>query len=124
MPTDMDSDFPSAPAPRPVGVLLLNLGRPAAPTTQDVRRYLLEFLSDPRVIDINPLGRWLLLNVFILPFRPAKSAAAYKSVWLQDGSPLLVHGRALQQGVQASLDSKAPGGFVVRLAMRYGEPSI
>ncbi len=104
--------------------MLINLGTPDAPNTPDVRRYLKEFLSDPRVIDINPLGRWLLLNLFILPFRPAKSAAAYKKVWMQDGSPLLVYGRALQNGVQASLNKKAPGRYEVRLAMRYGQPSI
>lgn len=110
--------------PRSIGVLLVNLGTPEAPATAEVRAYLREFLSDPRVIDINPLGRWLLLNVFILPFRPAKSAAAYRSVWTAEGSPLLVHGRAFAKGVQSSLDAKAPGRFVVRLAMRYGQPAI
>ena len=127
--------LPSAPATsastatRPktsgsIGVLLVNLGTPEAPATAEVRAYLREFLSDPRVIDINPLGRWLLLNVFILPFRPAKSAAAYRSVWMPGGSPLLVHSRAFADGVQTSLNEKAPGRFVVRLAMRYGQPSI
>lgn len=114
----------NASSSRSIGVLLVNLGTPDAPATAEVRAYLREFLSDPRVIDINPLGRWLLLNVFILPFRPAKSAAAYRSVWMSDGSPLLVHGRALQAGVQAALNEKSPGRFVVRLAMRYGKPSI
>ena len=61
---------------RPIGVLLINLGTPDSPSVGDVRRYLREFLSDPRVIDIHPAGRWLLLNLIILPFRPAKSAEA------------------------------------------------
>jgi ferrochelatase len=60
-----------------------------------VRRYLREFLSDPRVLDISPLGRWLLLNLIILPTRPARSAEAYRKIWTADGSPLLVHSRAL-----------------------------
>ena len=60
----------------PTGLLLINLGTPLEPTTAAVRRYLREFLSDPRVIDINPVGRALLLNFVILPFRPAKSAHA------------------------------------------------
>ncbi|MCG5055028.1 MAG: ferrochelatase [Myxococcales bacterium] len=115
---------PLTSAPRPIGVLLVNLGTPDAPTTPDVRRYLAEFLSDPRVIDINPLGRWLLLNLVILPFRPAKSAAAYRAIWTPGGSPLLVHGRALAEGVQAALDGASPGRFVVKLAMRYGKPAI
>jgi len=118
------SATPNTPAARPIGVLLVNLGTPDAPETAEVREYLREFLSDPRVIDINPLGRWLLLNLFILPFRPAKSAAAYKAVWTKEGSPLLVYGKALQKGVEAALQAKAPGRFVVRLAMRYGQPSI
>ena len=65
----------------PTGLLLINLGTPDAPTTPAVRRYLREFLSDPRVIDINPVGRALLLNLIILPFRPAKSAHAYRQIW-------------------------------------------
>lgn len=102
------------------GVLLVNLGTPAEPTTPAVRRYLREFLSDPRVIDINPAGRWLLLNLIILPFRPAKSAEAYRVIWTEAGSPLLTHGRALEAGVAEALGD----GYVVELAMRYGEPSI
>ena len=77
-----------------VGVLLVNLGTPDAPQAAEVRRYLREFLSDPRVLDISAIGRWLLLNLIILPTRPAKSAAAYRKVWGADGSPLLSHSRA------------------------------
>jgi ferrochelatase len=102
------------------GLLLINLGSPDAPTTPAVRRYLREFLSDPRVIDINPVGRALLLNAVILPFRPAKSAAAYQKVWTDEGSPLLVHSRALA----AAVAERLAGSHVVELAMRYGQPSI
>lgn len=105
---------------RPIGVLLINLGTPDSPSVGDVRRYLREFLSDPRVIDINPMGRWLLLNLIILPFRPAKSAEAYHQIWGPEGSPLLSHSVHLTEGVRAALG--AP--YVVELAMRYGNPSI
>ena len=105
----------------PTGLLLINLGTPDAPTTRAVRRYLREFLSDPRVIDINPVGRALLLHGVILRFRPAKSAAAYRKVW-QDGrgSPLLAHSRDLAAAVQARLGTD----WHVELAMRYGSPSL
>jgi ferrochelatase len=102
------------------GVLLVNLGTPASPGTGDVRRYLREFLSDPLVIDIPALPRWLLLNVAILPFRPRKSGAAYRKIWTDRGSPLLFHGRDLRDGVAEALGDD----FRVALAMRYGEPSI
>jgi ferrochelatase len=102
------------------GLLLVNLGSPDAPTTPAVRRYLHEFLSDPRVIDINPVGRAALLYGVILPFRPAKSAEAYRKVWTDEGSPLLVHGRALAAAVAVRLGE----GWKVELAMRYGEPAI
>jgi ferrochelatase len=105
---------------RPVGVLLVNLGTPEAPRPREVRRYLREFLSDPRVIDIPALPRWLLLNAVILPTRPRASAAAYAKIWTPEGSPLLVHGRALRTAVAAELGD----GFAVELAMRYGEPSL
>ena len=104
----------------PTGVLLINLGTPTAPETGPVRAYLREFLSDPRVIDIHPVRRWLLLNLIILPTRPAKSAAAYRKVWTPEGSPLLVHGRALAEKVQAVLGDT----FAVELGMRYSDPSL
>lgn len=106
--------------PAKIGVLLVNLGTPDAPRTAEVRRYLREFLSDPRVVDINPVGRWLLLNFIILPFRPAKSAHAYQQIWTEAGSPLLVYGEALTEGVRAQLG----GRYAVELGMRYGSPSI
>jgi ferrochelatase len=102
------------------GLLLLNLGTPAAPTVPAVRRYLREFLSDPRVIDINPILRTLLLYGFILPTRPRQSARAYESIWSERGSPLLVHGRDLAQKLRQSLGE----AWHVELAMRYQEPSI
>ena len=70
------------------GLLLINLGTPDSPGVADVRRYLREFLSDPRVIEIHPLKRWLLLNLIILRFRPRQSAEAYSKVWTERGSPV------------------------------------
>jgi ferrochelatase len=102
------------------GLLLLNLGTPDAPDTSAVRRYLREFLSDPRVIDINPVGRFLLLELVILPFRPARSAEAYRKIWTDRGSPLLFHSRDLTERVRERLGPR----WHVALAMRYGKPSI
>jgi len=105
----------------PTGLLLINLGTPDAPTTPAVRRYLREFLSDPRVIDINAVGRALLLHLFILPFRPAKSAHAYQQIWDRErGSPLLAYSKELAAGVAAKLGDS----WRVELAMRYGNPTI
>ncbi len=104
----------------PTAVLLVNLGTPRSPSPRDVRRYLREFLSDPRVLDMPALGRWLLLEGVVLPFRPRRSARAYQKIWGPEGSPLLVHGRALAQAVAAELGP----GFAVELGMRYAEPSI
>lgn len=101
-------------------VLVVNLGTPDAPAAGPVRRYLREFLNDPRVIDIPALGRWLLLNLFILPFRPRKSAEAYRKIWTDRGSPLLEHTRAFTEKLRTSL----PAHFRVDFAMRYGSPSI
>lgn len=102
------------------GLLLVNLGTPDAPTSSAVRRYLREFLSDPRVLDINPVGRALLLHLIILPFRSGKSAKLYENIWTEEGSPLLVHSKALRDKVEAKLD----GSWKVELAMRYGSPNI
>lgn len=112
--------MPNTSAALKTGVLLVNLGTPNSTETGDVRRYLREFLNDPRVIDINPVGRWMLLNLIVLPFRPAQSAEAYRTIWTEQGSPLLVHGLALRDQLQARLGDT----FVVDLAMRYGNPSI
>ena len=102
------------------GLMLVNLGTPDTTKTSDVRRYLREFLSDPRVIDLPSVQRWLLLNLCILPFRPRASAEAYRKIWTKAGSPLLFHGLDLAEKLSAAL-----GGTVrVELAMRYQQPSI
>lgn len=106
-------------AARRRAVVLVNLGTPEAPTPEAVRRYLAEFLSDPRVVDLHPIARWLLLNLVILPRRPAVVAPKYRSIWMPEGSPLLVHGRNLERAVQALI----PDAHVM-LAMRYGTPSL
>lgn len=102
------------------GILLINLGTPDAPTTSAVRRYLKQFLSDPRVIDINPLLRSLLLHIVILPFRSPKSAEAYRKIWTEKGSPLLFHTQSLAEVVQKQLGNN----YAVEIGMRYGSPSI
>lgn len=102
------------------GFLLLNLGTPGQPTTREVAKYLRQFLSDPFVIDIPGILRWPLVNAWIVPFRAPQSARAYQSIWMPEGSPLLVHTRELAQKVQAEV----PTGIEVDFAMRYGEPSV
>jgi ferrochelatase len=104
----------------PTAVLLVNLGTPDSPEVRDVRRYLAEFLSDPRVLDMHPLLRALLLHGVILRTRPRRSAQAYAKVWTAEGSPLLVESRRLRDAVAVELGA----GFRVELAMRYGKPSI
>lgn len=108
----------SAARARRQAVLLLNVGSPDSPEPAAVRRYLAQFLSDPRVVDIPWLPRQLLLRAVILPTRPKKSSAAYKLVWRQDGSPLVAISRAQAAGLSARL------GVPVHLAMRYGQPTI
>ena len=106
------------------GVLLTNLGSPAAPTAGALRTYLREFLSDPRVVEI-PRFIWLIiLHGIILRVRPKKSAELYKSVWTEQGAPLLVISRAQKDKVAEQLKEKYGEDVVVDLAMRYGEPSI
>lgn len=99
------------------GVLLVNLGSPASTSVADVRRYLNQFLMDPYVIDLPWPARRLLVSL-ILATRPKQSAQAYASIWWEEGSPLVVLSRRVQQALQAKLD------MPVELAMRYGEPSI
>ena len=100
------------------GLLLVNLGSPRSTEVADVRRYLDEFLSDPCVLDIPAWKRWLLLKLIILPRRPARTAEAYRKIWTDEGSPLLVSSRRLAQAVSERVDEP------VALAMRYGAPSI
>jgi ferrochelatase len=103
-----------------LGVLLAQLGTPASPRTGDVRRYLREFLSDPRVIDLPAPARWLLVNLVIAPFRAPRSAHAYRAIWTPEGSPLRVHGEALA----AALASALGPSVRVELGMRYGAPAL
>lgn len=102
------------------GLLLINLGTPDSTRIPDVRRYLREFLSDERVLDISPAKRAFVLNAFILPFRPKQAAEAYEQVWTERGSPLLFHGHDLVEKVQKRVGADVP----VKLAMRYQNPPI
>jgi ferrochelatase len=102
------------------GLLLINLGTPASPSEDDVRAYLREFLSDPRVLDGPAWRRKLILNLFILPRRPRESAKAYSSIWTDDGSPIMAHSLSLREKVRERLS----GDTVVEIGMRYGSPSI
>ncbi|WGL59632.1 ferrochelatase [Pigmentibacter sp. JX0631] len=103
------------------GVLLVNVGTPDAPETKAVRRYLKEFLSDPRVIDIPAVIRFFLLRCIILPFRSPKSAHAYKSIWSKEhGSPLLMYSKQLGTEVGKLLGDD----YLVEVSMRYQNPSI
>jgi ferrochelatase len=113
-----------------IGVLLVNLGTPDAPTPRAVRRYLAEFLSDPRVVEIHPALWQPLLRGPILLSRPRRSARRYQQIWTADGSPLLVHSRRQCTLLRGSLGEKLkarglPSDFCpVELGMRYGNPSI
>ena len=107
-----------------IGILVTNLGTPDAPTTAAVRRYLAEFLADPRVIE---LPRWVwraILHGVVLRIRPRRSARAYASIWTPEGSPLLVHSRAIADALEAHWARRRPGRVAVALGMRYGAPSI
>jgi protoporphyrin/coproporphyrin ferrochelatase len=107
------------------GVLLVNLGTPAAPTAKAVRPYLAEFLADPRVIEYPRWLWWLILHGVILRLRPARSAHAYARIWTAQGSPLRVGSEALAGALQRELKSRRPQAPIkVALAMRYGEPSV
>ncbi|RPI61069.1 MAG: ferrochelatase [Ignavibacteriales bacterium] len=101
-------------------VLLINLGTPDSPSVKDVRKYLFEFLNDPRVIDINPIGRFFLVNFIIVPFRAPKSAKIYKELWTKDGSPIMIYGESVKEKLQKELGDD----FDVELAMRYKNPSL
>jgi len=109
-------------APR-AAILMVNLGTPDAPTASALRRYLRQFLSDPRVIEVPKPIWWFILNGIILPFRAPKSAKAYATVWTDDGSPLLIQNRRLADRLQKSLHKTLPRVDVM-LAMSYGQPSI
>ena len=124
-----EPDFTHDRAPK-IGVLIANLGTPDAPTPSAVRRYLAEFLSDPRVVEIPRVAWKPLLHGIVLRVRPSRSAAKYAAIWTNDGSPLLVHSikqRVLLSGYlgQRVKDAGLPADYcVVELGMRYGRPSI
>jgi ferrochelatase len=113
------ANHPPVKTPR-VGVLLVNLGTPEAPTAPAVRRYLKQFLSDRRVVEIPALVWQPILRGIILNVRPRKSAANYAKIWMPEGSPLAVYTRGQAEGLQSRLGDAVD----VRYAMRYGEPSI
>jgi ferrochelatase len=106
------------------GVLLVNLGTPEAPTPAALRRYLGEFLWDPRVVEIPRPIWWLILHLFVLRIRPRKSAKAYRKIWTEQGSPLRVFTQDLGRAVQQAMAESCDGAAIVETAMRYGEPSI
>jgi len=106
------------------GILVANLGTPAAPTAAAVRPYLKEFLSDPRVVEIPRAVWWPILNGIILNLRPSKSAEKYASIWTDAGSPLKVHTERQAKLLAGYLGHAGATGFVVDWAMRYGAPSI
>ncbi len=107
-----------------LGVLLVNLGTPDEPSPAAVRRYLAEFLWDPRVIEVPRPIWWLILHGVILRIRPKRSAAAYAKVWTDEGSPLMVWSVKQRAALQRQLDSALPGPVHVALGMRYGKPSV
>jgi len=106
------------------GVLVTNLGTPDEPTPGALRRYLKEFLWDPRVVEIPRPLWWCILNGIILNIRPRRSAAAYRKIWTEQGAPLLLHTQALTAGLRERLQAHAGDGLMVECAMRYGNPSI
>ncbi len=119
----MASDF-QHDSPACTGILITNLGTPDAPTPSAVRRYLAEFLWDPRIVDIPRPLWWLILHGIVLRLRPRKAARAYQIVWTPEGSPLLAIGKKQAAALQTLLDEQFPGPVKLALAMRYGNPSI
>ncbi|WP_416397531.1 ferrochelatase [Allohahella sp. A8] len=109
---------------RRTGVLITNLGTPDQPDRKALRRYLKEFLSDPRVVEVPRLLWWCILNLVILNIRPARSARAYRTVWTDRGSPLLFHTVDQCEALKQQLQADYGDDLVVDFAMRYGNPSI
>ena len=105
-------------------IVLVNLGTPDAPTRSAVRRYLKEFLSDPRVVEIPRAVWWFILNLIILPFRSGKSAAKYATIWTEEGSPLKVHTQKQALLLRGQLGERGHDAVRVVMAMRYGSPSL
>ncbi len=122
----MNLDAAEPHAAQPIaGVLLINLGTPSAPEPAAIRKYLAEFLSDRRVIELHPALWWPVLHGFILPFRPKRLAHAYRSIWTADGSPLLKITERLGSMIESQLRRQlGVSNIRVAIGMRYGEPSI
>ena len=118
----MEQDHPEVKFGK-TGVLIVNLGTPDSTSWWDVRKYLKEFLSDRRVIEVNPIVWQIVLNLFILTFRPSKSAHAYKKIWFKETneSPLLYFTKSQAEKLKEKLENKK---IIVDFAMRYGSPSI
>ena len=110
--------------PDTLGVLVVNLGTPDTPTTAAVRRFLRQFLWDPRVVEYPRVLWWLILNLVILVIRPPKSAHAYQQIWTDEGSPLLIHSQKIVAAMGKQLSTRLQGDVHVELAMTYGNPSI
>lgn len=124
MPRYAPEPAPNHGTMRRTAVLLVNLGTPEAPTKAALRRYLGEFLWDPRVVEIPRPVWWLILNLFVLNLRPAKSAAKYARIWTPQGSPLKVHTEAQARLLRGWLGEAGQPDVAVDWAMRYGKPSI
>ena len=107
-----------------LGVLVVNLGTPDAPTSSAVRRYLAQFLWDPRIVELPRPLWWLILHGIILRIRPGRSAKAYQEIWTERGSPLLLHSQAIADHIQPLLTQTFGPDVHVELAMSYGNPSI
>ncbi|MDR3052818.1 MAG: ferrochelatase [Coriobacteriales bacterium] len=107
-----------------LGVLLVNTGTPDAPTKEAVQRYLKGFLGDRRIVNIPPLIWRPILNSFVLHARPRKTLAIYQSIWTEQGSPYTLHSQALERAITQQLTEQGHDGKVVRMAHRYGNPSM
>lgn len=107
-----------------LGVLITNLGTPEAPTVKAIRKYLAEFLWDPRVVEVPRPIWWLILHGIVLRTRPKEKSEAYAKIWTDRGSPLLVISKQQRAALQLALDKTCPEAVQVELAMRYGQPSI
>ncbi len=124
MPDYLGQPSPEQASPTRLGVLLVNLGTPDAPSPAAVRRFLAEFLWDPRVVEAPRWLWWLALHGVILRLRPRRSAHAYQQIWTPQGSPLLIHSSELAQRLRGELSRRLGGDIAVELGMSYGSPSI
>jgi ferrochelatase len=115
---------PTVADPPAAGLLLVNLGSPAAPKAAAVRSFLREFLADPRVVELPRLKWWLIRNLFVLPFRPYRVAHAYRRIWSEEGSPLVVTGRQQAADLEWKIAQRIDRPLPVFSGMRYGKPSI